>query len=338
MNAPGPDDPRDTTTRPSPPTSRSSNLSTRERPRSAVDDSRPFGAHLRMSWWKPLVLIVVLPLVLVTLQVLLYQVVGLIEGSDDPLAATITPLKFLAINLSIGATGLLAIVLLVWMTKAPWRSLISSPRAFDPGRLARYLMGAAVLAGAGLGVVALVAPDAPGWTAFGVTGTTIAILLLVILTTPIQAAGEELMFRSAVLPAAASWVRAVRPALVLGLVVSSLGFAAVHGSTDPWLFGYYVVIGIATGLMAVISRGVEAPIAFHVANNVLATTVNTLMADGEAFPLDRSSDTGDASLLILVAVNIAMVGLVWIRERRAGVTSSRDASPSGPHRSGRESP
>ncbi|MBW0102888.1 CPBP family intramembrane metalloprotease [Pseudonocardia sp. KRD-291] len=272
-----------------------------------------------MSWWKPLVLIGVPPLVLVGLQVLSYQLVGVIEGSDDPMAATITPLKLLAVNLSIGATGVLTIVALVRMTKVPWRSLISSPRAFDARRLARYLVAAAVLVGAGLGVVALVAPEAPGWTTFGVTGTTIAMLVVIVLSTPLQAAGEELMFRGAVLPAAASWVRAVHPALAVGLVVSSLGFAVVHGSTDPWLFGYYVVVALSTGLMAIISRGLEAPVAFHVANNVVTTTVNTLMAGGGAFGLDRSTDTGDASLLILAAVNIGMVGLVWTRERRPRV-------------------
>ncbi|MEU8206474.1 CPBP family intramembrane glutamic endopeptidase [Streptosporangium sp. NPDC049046] len=270
-----------------------------------------------MSRWKSLVVIIVPALVLVVLQILLYQIVGVIEGSDDPMSATFTPLKFLAVNLSVGATGALAILLLVWTAKVPWRSLISSPRAFDARRLTQYLLGAALLVGAGIGVVALVAPDAPGWTAFGVSTTTIIMLVIILLTTPIQAAGEELMFRSVVLPAAASWVRAVRPALVLGIVVSSLAFAVLHGSTDPWLFGYYVVIGICTGLMAIISRGIEAPVAFHIANNVLATTVNTLMADGEAFPLDRSTDTGDASLLILVAVNIGMVVLVRLRERRA---------------------
>ncbi|MCO1660583.1 CPBP family intramembrane glutamic endopeptidase [Pseudonocardia humida] len=269
-----------------------------------------------MSWWTPLVVIAGPALVMVGLQILLYHVVAVVEGSDDPLAATFTPLKFLAVNLSVGAAGVLAILLLAWTTGAPWRSLISSPRAFDARRLARYLLGAALLVGAGIGAVALVAPESPGWTTFAVTGTTIAMLVIIILTTPIQAAGEELMFRSAVLPAAASWVRAVRPALAVGLVVSSLAFAVVHGSTDPWLFGYYVVIGVCTGLMAIISRGVEAPVAFHIANNVLTTTVNTLMAGGGAFPLDRSTDTGDASLLILVAVTIGMVVLVRLRERR----------------------
>jgi hypothetical protein len=47
--------------------------------------SRPFGAHLRMSWWKPLVLVLALPLVLVALQLLAFVLVGVVEGSDDPL-------------------------------------------------------------------------------------------------------------------------------------------------------------------------------------------------------------------------------------------------------------
>lgn len=321
MSVPRSDEPGMGAERPGPSDPGGSRLLTSEQSGPAVDRSRPFGAHLRMSWWKPLVVIVVPPLVMLLLQVVLYQVVGVIEGSDDPMSATLTPLKLLAINISIGAAGVLAILLLVWVAKVPWRSLISFPRAFDARRLTYYLIGAAVLVGAGIGVVALVAPDSPGWTAFGVTGTTIGVLVVTVLSTPVQSAGEELMFRSAVLPAAASWVRPVRPALGVGLLVSGLGFAAVHGSADPWLAGYYTFIGISTGLMAVISRGIEAPVAFHVANNVLFGVVNTVMADGEPYAIDRSTDSGDAALLVLGAVNIAMVVLVWLRERRARATS-----------------
>ncbi|QJY50747.1 CPBP family intramembrane metalloprotease [Pseudonocardia broussonetiae] len=269
-----------------------------------------------MSWWTPLVLLTVPALVMVVLQVLLYGLVAVVEGSDDPLATSLTPLKLLAVNVSIAVSGLLAVVLLTWTTGAPWRSLISWPRAFDVRRLVHHLLGAALMVAAGIGVVALVAPGSPGWTAFGISGTTVALLVVTVLTTPAQAAGEELMFRSVALPAAASWVRAVRPALVVGLVVSGLAFAAVHGSVDPWLAGYYTLIGVSTGLMAVLSGGIEAPVAFHVANNVLATVVNSVMADGGAVPLDRSVGAGDASLLVLVAVNVAMVVLVWAHERR----------------------
>ncbi|MFC0006751.1 CPBP family intramembrane glutamic endopeptidase [Micromonospora siamensis] len=283
----------------------------------AVDSSRPFGAHLRMAWWKPLVVLAAPPLVMLVLQVLSWQLVGVIEGSDDPMSPTMTPLKSLGINLSIGASGVVAVLLLARLARVPWRSLISSPRAFDARRLGTYLVAAALLVSAGLGVVALVAPDSTPWVGFGVSGTTVALLVVTVLTTPLQSAGEELWWRSAVLPATASWVRAVRPALAVGLVVSSLGFAVLHGSTDPWLFGYYAFIGLCTGLMAIISRGIEAPVAFHVANNVLFGIVNTVLADGEPYAIDRSTDSGDASLLILAAVNIAMVALVWLRERRA---------------------
>ena len=103
----------------------------------AVDSSRPFGAHLRMSWWKPLVLVVALPLVLLALQLLTFLLVGVVEGSDDPLSPELTPLKTLAVNLATAATGLTAVLLLVGMTRVPWRALLSWQRAFDRRRLAR---------------------------------------------------------------------------------------------------------------------------------------------------------------------------------------------------------
>lgn len=217
------------------------------------------------------------------------------RGSDDPLSLTFTPLKLLAANLSIAIAGVAAVLLMARLATVPWRSLISSRRAFDARRLAQYLLGAALLVGAGIGVVALVAPESPCWVAFGISGTAILMLVVTVLSTPLHAVGEELMYRSAALPAAASWVRAVRPALAVCLVISSLAFAVVHGSSDPWLFGYYTFVGVATGLMAIISRGIEAPVAFHIADNVLFSSVNTLMAGGGAYAIDRSTDTGDAA-------------------------------------------
>jgi membrane protease YdiL (CAAX protease family) len=164
--------------------------------------------------------------------------------------------------------------------------------------------------------VAIVAPGSTGWTGFAITRTTVALVAVTLLTIPIQSAGEELTYRSVLLPAAASWVRAVRPALAVGITVSALVFAAVHGSADPWLAGYFTVVGVSTGLMAVISGGMEAPIAFHVVNNTLAGVVNNIMSGGGTSTIDRSTATGDPSLLILVAVNIGMVVLVWLHERR----------------------
>jgi uncharacterized protein len=289
----------------------------------AVDSTRPFGAHLRMSWWKPVVLVVALPLVLLVLQVLAFLLVGVVEGSADPLSPELTPLKTLAVNLATIATGLVAVLLLVAMTGVPWRALLSWPRAFDRRRLAHYSAGVALLVGAGIAVLAVVAPQSTGWTTFAVSGTTIAYLAVTLLTTPLQAVGEELVYRSVLLPATASWVRAVRPALAVGLVVSALSFAVVHASTDPWLGGYFLLVGVSTGLMAILSGGMEAPIAFHVVNNVLAGVVNSVFSGGGTTTVDRSTDTGDASLLILVALNVAVVALVVVYERRRRTTDER---------------
>jgi hypothetical protein len=53
------------------------------------------------------------------------------EGSEDALSPELTPPKSLAVNLATGTTGLVAVLLLVWMTRVPWRALFSSRRAFD---------------------------------------------------------------------------------------------------------------------------------------------------------------------------------------------------------------
>ncbi|MGC5311481.1 hypothetical protein [Micromonospora zamorensis] len=117
-----------------------------------------------------------------------------------------TPLKSPAANISIFAAGVVAIPLLARIVKAPWRSLISSPRGLDARHLGICLVGATLL---------------------------------------------------------------------------------------------------------------EAPTAFHVADNVLFGIVNTVMANGEPYAIDQSTDPGDASPLILGAVNIAMVVLDWLHERRS---------------------
>lgn len=282
----------------------------------AVNSTRPFGAHLRMSWWKPLVLLAVLPVVLIGSQVLAWSVVSVVEGSDDAFSTEFTPLKSLAANLAIGATGVVAVLLLVWMTRVPWQVLLSPLRRFDRRRLGYYSACATVLVAVGLGTVAVVGPEATGWTGFGITDTTLALLAVTLLTIPIQATGEELMYRGVLFPATASWLRAVRPALAIGLVVSSLVFAALHGSADPWLAGYIALIALSTGLMSIISGGLEAPIAFHVVNNVLAGIGNNVMAGGGTAIVDRSTETGGPPLLILGTVNIAMVVVVWLHEKR----------------------
>lgn len=222
----------------------------------------------------------------------------------------------MAVNLSMGLTGLLAVPFIAWLARVAWRAVLSYPRSFEPRRLALYLAAAVALIAVANAVMGAVVPQATTWTGFGFSATTALLLIAVVLTTPLQAAAEELMFRGAIMPAAASWVRAVRPALVLGVVLSTILFAVIHGSVDLWLLGYYAFFGLCAAAMALISRGLEAPIAFHIANNAVTSILNAIFADSGTFIVDRSVGAGGPHLLILAPVNLLAVALVWMHERR----------------------
>lgn len=281
-----------------------------------LDGSRPFGVHFRIAWWKSLVVIVALPLTLAITQLAFYLLAGLAEGRD-PFAQDLTPLKLLAANLSTGITALLALVLVGRFAKVPRRFVFSAPRRFDRRRLLVYFLGSLVIVGIAFAVVGLTAAEAVGWTTLSITGTTVGLVIVVILSTPIQTAGEEIIFRGAILPAAGSWFRSVKPAFLTGLIVSSPMFAFLHGSTDPLLFTYYLVFSVATAVMGVITRGLEAAIAFHTANNLVVTTINALFAGGGAVAVERSEGAaGGLSLLIPAAASIAVLAMVWLRGRR----------------------
>jgi hypothetical protein len=64
--------------------------------------------------------------------------------------------------------------------------------------------------------------------------------------------------------------------------------------------------------------------AFHVANNLVATTVNVLLAGGGSLVVDRTEGGGGGPALIIPAVvNLAVLLFVWLRERarRTGAQS-----------------
>ncbi|GAA4887177.1 membrane protease YdiL (CAAX protease family) [Streptomonospora salina] len=283
-------------------------------------NTRRFGAHLSLSRWKPIIVIAIPPIAMIALQIALFQVAGLIDGSGGQ-SGKVTPLQLLAVNLSMSLTGLLTVPLIARLANVPWRAVLSYPRKFDRRRLTVYLLWAllfTVLGNAGLATFAL---DHTPWVGFGVTGTTIALLVVILLTTPFTAAAEELMFRGAMMPAVASWVRPERLALGAGAVVSSFVFAASHFASDPWLFGYHVFLGLATAVMAIRSQGLEAPIAFHVANNAFTAVLNVFLADGGAFSVERGSGSGGPHLFIPVVFVLATLVVVWVREGRARTAS-----------------
>ena len=56
----------------------------------------------------------------------------------------------------------------------------------------------------------------------------------------------------------------------MSVALSTVAFAAAHGSPDPWIFGSIGCFAMAAGIAAYRTGGLEAGIAMHAVNNVLA--------------------------------------------------------------------
>ena len=91
-------------------------------------------------------------------------------------------------------------------------------------------------------------------------------ILLVLLTAPLQAAGEEFFFRGYLMQALGSLV----PNQWFGVVTSALVFALFHGLQNVPLFLDRFGFGLLAGVLVLRTGGLEAGIAAHVINNVFA--------------------------------------------------------------------
>ncbi len=99
------------------------------------------------------------------------------------------------------------------------------------------------------------------------TTTTRNFLLVVGLTTPLQAAAEEYVFRGYLTQAFGGWFGS-RAIAVLG---PALLFAAAHGLGQSLpIFLDRFAFGVVAGVLALATGGLEAGIAYHVLNNYIA--------------------------------------------------------------------
>ncbi|MEU8378471.1 type II CAAX endopeptidase family protein [Streptosporangium sp. NPDC048865] len=289
---------------------------------------RPFGVHFRMARWKSLVVLIAIPAMLLLVQIIVFQPVVLIEGPADPNKPALTPLTIVATGLSTAITALLATILVSKMAKVPWRAVFRHTRTFDWRRAGVYLLGSAGLVGLTIIVTALIEPGSTGMGEFKIGASTVAVLIATLLAIPLQSAGEEIAFRGAAIPAAGSWFRSIRLAMAFGIMVSGALFAVVHVSLDPWLVSYLFVFSACTALMGLISGGLEAAMAFHVSNNVLAGIVNGLFAGGGPSVIDRAVGSGPgASIIILMVMNVLVVVMVWLVERAKRSNSTAPSAP-----------
>lgn len=165
---------------------------------------------------------------------------------------------------------------------------------------------------------------------------TVLFICIILLTTPLQCAGEEYGFRGLINRSVSSFVRpdkkifGVPTGMLLGTLVSSLMFMAAHAATDIWLNLFYFMFGVVSCIMAWRTGGLEASIAMHAVNNLVAMT--TLPFGDTEGLFDRSSGVADASALIQIAAPIVGMLLVLFVAKKLGVqkTSAPDAPSEEP--------
>lgn len=234
-------------------------------------------AHPRYRWWKPLLTLPVAVLLWFVLIVTSGIVANLVSGRDlfgtldvdalpldDPLALALqlwfviamAPATWLAVRLVQGrGPGTLSSV----VGRLRW------------GLLARCTVVATALVGTSM-VLGPLLGGSPTPVTPPATGSRLLVMLaVVVVLVPLQASAEEVVFRGLLVQTVGAWVRPAWIAVLVQVPIFALGHAyGWKGMLDVSIFA------LVTGWLTVRTGGLEAGIALHAVNNVLAFTWGVL--------------------------------------------------------------
>ena len=276
-------------------------------------------------WWKPLlclVLVLLFAAIMMALAIIPVIIAGMIVGAPDlgeyarrtADIANLGPIGFIYVNL-----GLIALIpasgLSIWIVHGIRPRFLSSVAGGIRWRwLLRCVAVILPLWAVYVGLAALVTPSDSSrpdhWA---------ALLIIVLLLTPLQAAGEEYFFRGWIMQNVGAWFARPMVGLLISVAVSAVVFATVHLSRDPWLWGSIACVAVASGLAAWRTGGLEDGIVIHSVNNVLALIV-ALIYGGWSQTFVRTDSSGTPMMLVLaVAVNGIALGLIVWQAKRAGL-------------------
>ncbi|QIS41584.1 CPBP family intramembrane metalloprotease [Clavibacter capsici] len=245
---------------------------------------------------------------------------GRLDPSDETSLATMTPVILLATNLSLAALIPVSMLLQRWLFGVRMGAMSSIAGRFRWRWLGRVALVMVPVFLVYIGVTFALDPTGD----IRLDGEVIAFLVIILLTTPLQSAGEEYGFRGLVQRSVGSWFRSTRVALVVGALVSSSLFALAHLAEDPWLIAYYFVFGISATISARMTGGLEAPVLIHALNNTLLFLPTALLGQMSE-SMDRSAGSGGPFMLLpmVVVLGSALLTGWWARRHRVEAVAPR---------------
>jgi membrane protease YdiL (CAAX protease family) len=157
-------------------------------------------------------------------------------------------------------------------------------------------------------------------------GTALSALV-VLLTTPLQATGEEYLFRGYLLMAFGSLFRN----RWVAIVVTATLFALAHGVQNFPLFFDRFAFGLIAGWLVTKTGGLEAGIALHILNNFLAFGI--ALAYGDLTSTLNVSEVSWWNIVLTVTQSGVYVALVLFAGRRMGLQTSTRPPSQAPEQS-----
>jgi len=284
------------------------------------------------AWWRPvlgLLLLTVVYAVAAMVVVLVSLLTGV--GPDLALLDLVDPVVLLITNLS-----LIVAVPSVWLAWAVAHGMRSGWSSSVLARLRwRLLPRLVLLALATLGVGIALSVLLGALSGDELTGPVPDLgwlLLVVVLTTPLQSAAEEYLFRGYLSQAIAGWIRAPRAGAVVAAVVTAALFSAAHAPPDFLTFLDRFVFGLAASAVVWLTGGLEAAIVLHAVNNVIVFILAGSL--GEGVVTESAPDTGAGFFVLLSVLAMSSYVAVVARSRRSLrpelLTPAQDLRSPGP--------
>ena len=281
----------------------------------------------RHRGWRPLValvLLLVLTMVFMGVVTVPFGLAGVLPDDFETLDLSVPTQLWM--NLTLAALIPAAMLATRVAYGRPWGRLFSVTGRLRWGWL--------------LQCMALVAPLwvvylAASWVVFGQEvlprpEAWIGLLVVTLLTTPLQAAGEEVAFRGLVVQAVGAWIRSPVVALAVSTAVSAAIFVAAHGSMDVWIWIDIGSLAVAACWLAWRTGGIEAGIALHVVNNLAVTFAGILLGGLEESYVDTETTGSPVSATMSVVVmTIATALILWLAKRRGIAPAGRTTASVG---------